>query len=169
MAVSALSRHADETAFRHARRASSLDALLAKSDILSLHAALNDETREMIDARALALLPKGALIVNTARGGLIDEAALMAALDSGQIAGRGAGRDGDRAARGGSSLPPASFSCADAPYRGRHRGLHGADGAGCRRMRGRGADRGRRAARPHRRRPLLIFPLGRLSRRGHET
>jgi D-3-phosphoglycerate dehydrogenase len=85
--VSALSRHADDAAFRHARRASSLDALLTNSDILSLHTALTDETEEMIDARALAVLPRGAFIVNTARGGLIDEAALLAALDSGQIAG----------------------------------------------------------------------------------
>ena len=87
MTVSALSRRADDAAFQHACRASSLGALLADSDILSLHAALTDETREMLDARTLGLLPRGALIVNTARGGLIDEAALLAALDTGHIAG----------------------------------------------------------------------------------
>jgi D-3-phosphoglycerate dehydrogenase len=87
MRVSALSHHADDTAFQHARRAASLDTLLAESDILSLHTALTDDSREMLNARTLARLPRGALIVNTARGGLIDEAALLAALWSGQIAG----------------------------------------------------------------------------------
>jgi D-3-phosphoglycerate dehydrogenase len=87
MTVSALSGWADDGAFRHASRVRSLDALLAESDILSLHAALTEKTRTMLDARSLALLPRGALIVNTARGGLIDEAALLAALDSGHIAG----------------------------------------------------------------------------------
>lgn len=87
MVVSALSRHADDAAFKHAHRVTNLDALLAESDILSLHTALTDESREMLNTRTLGLLPTGALIVNTARGGLIDEAALLAALDSGQIAG----------------------------------------------------------------------------------
>ena len=87
MRVSAFSRHAEDTAFRDARRAASLDALLAESDILSLHTSLTDATREMLNPRTLALLPEGALIVNTARGGLIDDAALLAALDSGHIAG----------------------------------------------------------------------------------
>ena len=87
MRVSAFSKRADDAAFRHARRVANLDALLAESDILSLHTALTDESREMLDVRTLALLPKGALIVNTARGGLIDEAALLAALGSGHIAG----------------------------------------------------------------------------------
>jgi D-3-phosphoglycerate dehydrogenase len=87
MTVSAFSRQADDTAFRHANRATSLDALLAESDILSLHTALTETTRAMLDARRLGLLPRGALIVNTARGGLIDEAALLAALDSGHVAG----------------------------------------------------------------------------------
>jgi D-3-phosphoglycerate dehydrogenase len=89
MRVSAFSRSADDGQFGDASRAASLDALLAESDILSLHTALTETTRGMLDARRLALLPRGALIVNTARGGLIDEAALLAALDSGHIAGAG--------------------------------------------------------------------------------
>ncbi len=89
MTVSAVSRHADDMAFRHARRVSNLETLLRESDILSLHTALTEESREMLNARTLALLPRGSLIVNTARGGLIDESALLAALDSGHIAGAG--------------------------------------------------------------------------------
>jgi D-3-phosphoglycerate dehydrogenase len=86
MTVSAFSHHAEDAAFGQARRAASLDALLRESDILSLHTALTETSREMLNARTLSLLPRGALIVNTARGGLIDEAALLAALSSGQIA-----------------------------------------------------------------------------------
>ena len=63
--------------------------LLARTDVLSLHLPYAPATRHVIDAAALALLPPGAVVVNTARGGLIDEAALLAALDSGQIAGAG--------------------------------------------------------------------------------
>ena len=66
-----------------------LAPLLARSDVLSLHCPYTPQTRHMIDADALAALPAGAFVVNTARGGLIDEAALLAALDSGQIAGAG--------------------------------------------------------------------------------
>lgn len=68
-------------------RGGSLQALLAESDVLSLHCPLTPQTRHLIDAAALAALPRGAFVVNTARGGLIDEAALLAALDSGHIAG----------------------------------------------------------------------------------
>jgi D-3-phosphoglycerate dehydrogenase len=87
MTVSAFSQQADEMAFQHAHRVTSLEALLAESDVLSLHTALTEASRAMLNARTLALLPTGALIVNTARGGLIDEPALLAALESGQIAG----------------------------------------------------------------------------------
>ncbi len=63
------------------------DALLARSDVLSLHCPLLPQTCGMIDARALDLLPSGALLVNTARGGLLDESALIRALDSGRLGG----------------------------------------------------------------------------------
>jgi D-3-phosphoglycerate dehydrogenase len=67
----------------------SLQALLATSDVLSLHCPLTPQTYHLIDAAALAALPRGAIVINTARGGLIDETALLAALDSGHIAGAG--------------------------------------------------------------------------------
>ena len=56
-------------------------------EVLSLHAPLDDETRGMVDRELLARLPEGALLVNTARGELVDEAALVRALDSGRLAG----------------------------------------------------------------------------------
>lgn len=63
----------------------SLDALLAQSQVLSLHCPVNAATRQMLNSRTLALLPAGALVINTSRGELIDEAALDAALRSGQL------------------------------------------------------------------------------------
>lgn len=66
-----------------------LAQLLAESDVVSLHAPLNPESRHVIDAAALASMKRGAVLVNTSRGGLIDDAALLAALEGGQIAGAG--------------------------------------------------------------------------------
>lgn len=63
--------------------------LLAHSDILSLHIPLTGATERIIDGAALAAMKPGAILVNTARGGLVDEAALHAALASGQLAGAG--------------------------------------------------------------------------------
>lgn len=70
-------------------RAVSLDELLSTSDIVSLHAPLNADSRHLIDARALTLMKPTAVLVNTGRGPLIDEAALVAALDTGEIAAAG--------------------------------------------------------------------------------
>jgi D-3-phosphoglycerate dehydrogenase len=64
-----------------------LDDLLARADFISLHTPLTNETRNILSAEALAKTKKGVRIVNCARGGLIDETALKAALDSGHIAG----------------------------------------------------------------------------------
>ena len=68
-----------------------LDNLLARSDVVSLNLALNDETRGFIDAARIARMKKGAILINTARGALVDEDAMLAALRSGQI--RHAGLD----------------------------------------------------------------------------
>lgn len=66
-----------------------VEALLADSDVLSLNAPAGPETERLLDARRLALLPPGAIVVNTARGALIDDAALIAALKAGRIAAAG--------------------------------------------------------------------------------
>ena len=67
----------------------SLPTLLADSDFISLHVPLNAATRHLIGRAELAVMKPSALLINTARGGLIDEPALLAALQTGQIAGAG--------------------------------------------------------------------------------
>ena len=64
-----------------------LDDLLSRSDLVTLHVALTDKTRHLIDARRLALMKPRAALINTARGGLVDEAALCAALQEKRIGG----------------------------------------------------------------------------------
>jgi glycerate dehydrogenase len=66
-----------------------LDTVLAQSDVISLHCPLLAETRNLIDIRAFRRMKRSALLINTARGGLVDEAALIQALDEGLIAGAG--------------------------------------------------------------------------------
>ena len=67
-----------------------LDALLRQSDVVTLHVPLDASTRGMIGAGELALMPAGAVLINNARGGLVDEAALADALASGRLAGAAA-------------------------------------------------------------------------------
>jgi D-3-phosphoglycerate dehydrogenase len=64
-----------------------LDELFRRADFITLHTPLTDKTKNIIDAKALAASKKGVRIINCARGGLVDEAALRAALDSGHVAG----------------------------------------------------------------------------------
>jgi glycerate dehydrogenase len=65
------------------------EEVLAQADVLSLHCPLTPETRNLIDLAALRKMKRSALLINTARGGLVDEAALIQALDEGLIAGAG--------------------------------------------------------------------------------
>jgi D-3-phosphoglycerate dehydrogenase / 2-oxoglutarate reductase len=66
-----------------------LDRIFAESDVISLHAPATAETRHMVNAQSLATTKRGVYLVNCARGGLVDQDALLAALDSGQVAGAG--------------------------------------------------------------------------------
>ena len=70
-------------------RHESLDALLGSADIVSLHAKLTSQTSRIMDREAFSRLRRGALIINTARGGLVDTEALIDALASGQLGGAG--------------------------------------------------------------------------------
>lgn len=66
-----------------------LQGMLAESDLLSIHTPLNAGTRHLIDATVLGFARPGMLLINTARGGVVDEQALLAALESGQVGGAG--------------------------------------------------------------------------------
>ena len=89
-----------------------LETILTESDVITLHAPLTPETRNMIGADQLKMMKKNAILINTARGGLVDETALAEALKSGEIAGagfdvldRGAAEERQRAARSLDSKP----------------------------------------------------------------
>ncbi len=76
-----------DRATEHGARCVGLDELLAMSDIVTIHVVLNDGTRGLIGSRELGLMKESALLVNTSRGPIVDEAALVAALRDGRIAG----------------------------------------------------------------------------------
>ncbi|WP_035647890.1 hydroxyacid dehydrogenase [Bradyrhizobium sp. ORS 285] len=79
----------DDAKIAGAERVDSLDAILAASDVISLHCPLTPQTRNMIGRDQLARMRRNAILINTARGGLIDETALFEALRDGVIAGAG--------------------------------------------------------------------------------
>lgn len=87
MNIIVYSKH--EKKLEDGERQVSLEELFSKSDVISLHCALNDETRELVNEKLLSLVKPTALLINTARGGLIDEKALADALNSGKIGGAG--------------------------------------------------------------------------------
>jgi D-3-phosphoglycerate dehydrogenase len=69
------------------QQAVSLDELFARSDMVTVHVPLNDATRGLVNAPRLALMRKGGVVLNFARGGIVDAAAVLAALDAGQLHG----------------------------------------------------------------------------------
>ena len=87
MHVSAYSRSLleEDAAACEVRRAPSLDALLQSNDIISVHVPYADSTRHLIGAREIGLLPPGAILLHTARGGVVDDAALADAVRAGKI------------------------------------------------------------------------------------
>ncbi|MEI7924672.1 MAG: hydroxyacid dehydrogenase [Chloroflexota bacterium] len=88
--VLAYDPHLDEdTCAARGAKKTELDALLEQSDVVSVHCPLNSETEGMLGAREYALMPEGAILVNTARGGIPEEGALFDALESGHLAGAG--------------------------------------------------------------------------------
>ncbi|PRD42457.1 hydroxyacid dehydrogenase [Phyllobacterium phragmitis] len=91
MTVIGYDPYAGESVFEELQveRCGSFDELLSRSNVLSLHCPLNDQTRNILDAVAIARMPQGSYVINTARGGLIDEAALLEAVRSGHLAGAG--------------------------------------------------------------------------------
>ena len=90
MKVLAWGRHlSSEAAAQSGAEYRELDDLLRSADVVSIHATLSEETRGLIDAKRLALMKKTSFLINTARGPVVDESALCAALSSRQIAGAG--------------------------------------------------------------------------------
>ena len=84
-----------------------LDELLGRSNVVTFHTPLTEETRNLLNAERLALLPEGAIVINCGRGGVLDEDALLAALESGKVSAAGL----DVFAK----EPPSSFELAQHP------------------------------------------------------
>lgn len=82
---------AENTAWNDVTRAETIEALWCVSDVVSLHVPLTQETRNLINAKAIAQMRQGSILINTARGGIVDDEAVIAALNSGHL--RGAALD----------------------------------------------------------------------------
>jgi len=78
-----------EFGLRSVGKPDQLDRLVAESDVLSLHLHLTDQTRHIVDARRIGMMKPGAYLINVARGALVDEAAMIAALAEGRLGGAG--------------------------------------------------------------------------------
>ena len=101
--------------------ASSIDGLLRMSDVVSLHLPYGPDTRHILNADGMAAMPAGSFVINTARGGLIDEPALLAALDAGHIAGAGLDVFETEPPLPDNGLPPPPSGDCNATCRGRDR------------------------------------------------
>ncbi len=86
MRVLAFNRHPERFSHIAYIKSASLDELLSESDVVSIHAPLNEQTRELINRNTLSIMKPTALLVNTARGGIVNEAELVSALENGVIA-----------------------------------------------------------------------------------
>ena len=73
------------TALPPRARVATLEEVLARSDVVSVHASLNASTRDLLDARAIGRMKSTAMLINTARGGIVDESAVAEALDAGRL------------------------------------------------------------------------------------
>ena len=78
---------ADDEAWEKATRVEDLNDLLATADAVSLHVPLTDDTRHLLNASSLRTMKEGAIVINTSRGGIVDDTALAAAISAGHIAG----------------------------------------------------------------------------------
>ena len=99
-----------------------LDALLAEADVVSLHVALNEGSRGLIDRRRIGLLRPGAILINTARGAILDEPALVSALQEGRIGHAGLDVFADEPLAAGPPADPARERYAHRARRLRDRG-----------------------------------------------
>jgi phosphoglycerate dehydrogenase-like enzyme len=89
MHVAAFDPYLDPASFNGATRMDSLDELLAHADVVSIHVPLTEENTGLFDAARLATMKPGSILINTARGGLVDLSALEGALDTGHLFGAG--------------------------------------------------------------------------------
>ena len=87
MKLMAYDPNTDDQSWGQTRRAATLEQVLACADAISLHVPLNDSTVNLIDAKALSQCKPGALLIQTSRGGVVDEQALVEALKTGQLGG----------------------------------------------------------------------------------